>query len=262
MKKILASDIDGTLLFDGILHDSDKQSILRLMKQNYLFGVSTGRSYNGVKFIKEEYGIDLDFYVLLNGALVMDKYRKILKHEVIPYFIIEEIYNKYSNCKFLGLDGIDHTAVLIGHGEFTWDNIIRSTINEVENGKYSLISMDFSYLSAEEVDNVCMNINEKFNKYIVAYRNSYYIDVVPKGCSKGSGVNIISRNLNIDRDHIYVIGDSFNDVSMFEEFKNSFTLTHAEEKLKSYTNFVVDSVSECIEKYIICRKNNNIYTSN
>lgn len=254
MKKVLASDIDGTLLFEGVMYDRDKESIMKLKNHGYLFGVSTGRSYNGVKFIKEEHRIDPDFYVLLNGALVLDKDRKILKHEVIPYFIIEKIYNKYGNCKFFGLDGTDHTAVLAGSGDFVWDNIIRSTIEKVKDENYSLISMDFSHLPISEVDDECSKINEEFGEYIVSYRNSCYIDVVPRGCSKGSGVNIVCESLNVDKDDVYVIGDSFNDVSMFRETKNSFTLTHAEEKLKEYANFVVGSVSECIEKYIISGK--------
>ncbi len=251
MSKVLASDIDGTLFVNEKIHDIDKESILKLKNENYLFGVSTGRSYNGVKFIKEEYGIDIDFYVLLNGALVLDKNKNILEHKVIPYDIIKKIYTKYNYCDLLGLDGTDHTSILIGENKLTWDNIRNGNIDEAKNHDYSLISMDFSSIPLDKVDLISEEINKEFGEVVVSYRNSTFIDVVPKGCSKGTGLNIIINKLKLNRDNIYVIGDSFNDISMFKETKNSFTFNRAEERLKPHAKFIVDSVSECIEKYIL-----------
>ena len=57
--------------------------------------------------------------------------------------------------------------------------------------------------------------------------------------------------MNISMDNVYTIGDSFNDVSMFNITKNSFSFPNVEEKLKEHVNFIVDSVSECIEKHIL-----------
>ena len=39
--------------------------------------------------------------------------------------------------------------------------------------------------------------------------------------------------------------------SMFEITDKSFTFTYAEEELKEKTNYIVETVAECINKYIL-----------
>ena len=104
MKKLLASDLDGTLIFNGKISDDDIESIARLRKENNIFGVSTGRPYNGVSFLTRDYGIEIDFYVLLNGTLVLDKNLNVLKHEKIPFDIVENIFHEYKDCSLFGID--------------------------------------------------------------------------------------------------------------------------------------------------------------
>ena len=87
------------------------------------------------------------------------------------------------------------------------------------NNKNSLMSLDFSNVDIEEVDQMCNDINDEFGDVIVAYRNSYFIDIVPKGCSKGNGVDLILKEFGVNRENLYVIGDSYNDISMFNETK-------------------------------------------
>ena len=38
---------------------------------------------------------------------------------------------------------------------------------------------------------------------------------------------------------------------MFEITDKSFTFTYAEEELKEKTNYIVETVAECIDKYIL-----------
>ncbi|BAK80836.1 HAD-IIB family hydrolase [Candidatus Arthromitus sp. SFB-rat-Yit] len=251
MKKILASDLDGTLVFGSKIYNFDKESILKMKKHGYLFGISTGRPYNGVKFICDNYNIEPDFYVLLNGALVINKGNSVLKHEGIPYKIVKEIYSKYKNYNFIGIDNGYESITLKGDNTYYWDFVRHGTIDELEDNKNSLISINFSNISVEEIDEICNNVNSEFGDEIIAFRNLNFIDIVPKGCSKGNGVKLILEELGMNKDNLYVIGDSYNDISMFNETNNSFTFNRVEKNLKSYANFLVDSVSECIEQYIL-----------
>ena len=43
----------------------------------------------------------------------------------------------------------------------------------------------------------------------------------------------------------------YYDISMFEVVKNSFTFHHVEHELKNHASYLVSSVSECIEKFIL-----------
>lgn len=251
MKKLLASDLDGTLIYNNELNTLNRESVLRLKNSKNIFGVSTGRPYNGVKFLNEKYGIEPDFYVLLNGALILDKQLEELKHDKIKYDIVEELYNQYKDCKLFGIDQGYETSVLIGDSYYGWDNIHTRTIEDMKSRNSSLISIDFSNKSIDEIENICNIINSKYEDYVVSYRNSYFVDIVPKGCSKGNGVKLIAEKYNISIENVYTIGDSFNDVSMFDITKNSFSFHNCEENLKKHVNVIVDSVAECIDKYIL-----------
>ncbi len=251
MKKLLASDLDGTLVNYGKVSEIDKQSILKLREQNHFFGVSTGRPYNGVSFLKEEYKIDLDFYVLLNGAFILDRNLNVLKHDRIPFKVVNEIFERYKECKLLGIDEGYETTILVGNSDYSWGNTYFRNIDEVRGHECSLISIDFSNRGIDEILRIYDEINRDFSDYVVAYRNFKYVDVVPKGCSKGLGVKTIADKLGVNLNDVYVIGDSFNDAAMFEITKNSFTFPRVEENLKEKANFIVDSVSQCIEQYIL-----------
>lgn len=251
MKKLLASDIDGTLIRNGKIEECDKESILKLRKSNNIFGVSTGRPYKGVMSLTNEYGIDIDFYVLLNGAYILDKNLNVLKREIIPYHIVRSIFEKYDNYTLFGVEEGMQTFLLHGENIFYWDDIYKRTIDELEDKECLLISINFVNNSLEEIDKICYEINKEFSDNVVAYRNAQFVDVVPKGCSKGSGVKQVCEMLNITMDNVYTIGDSFNDVSMFNITKNSFSFPTVEENLKKHANYIVDSVSECIEKYML-----------
>ena len=251
MKKLLASDLDGTLIHNGEIKQCDKESILKLKKSNNIFGVSTGRPYKGITSLINEHGIDIDFYVLLNGAYILDKDLNVLKRELIPYHIIKTIFEKYDNYTLFGVEEGMQTSLLYVETVFCWDDIYRRTIDELENKECLLLSIHFANNKIEEIDEICNEINREFSQDVVAYRNAQFVDVVPKGCSKGNGVKQVCEMMNISMDNVYTIGDSFNDVSMFNITKNSFSFPNVEEKLKEHVNFIVDSVSECIEKHIL-----------
>lgn len=250
MKKLLASDLDGTLVHNGKLDDLNKNMVLKLQSENNLFGVSTGRPYNGVTFLKD-YGIKVDFYVLLNGALILDRELKEIKHERIDYNIVEELYEKYSECELFGVDEGYETSVLVGKNIYGWENIHYRSIKDLKHLRNSLISINFSNKQLKEIENICESINNEYGSYVVSYRNSYFVDIVPKGCSKGIGVEIIAGKYKIDNKNIYTIGDSYNDVSMFNITGNSFAFHHCEEDLKKNAKFIVNNVAECIEDYML-----------
>ena len=101
--KLFATDLDGT-----IVHEVDKvekasiDAIKELQKNGVLVAVSTGRIFSGVKFLKENYGLSLDYFVLGNGSVVMDKDHKIIYKSVIDYDTVKKIYNYFLNKCVIG----------------------------------------------------------------------------------------------------------------------------------------------------------------
>jgi Cof subfamily protein (haloacid dehalogenase superfamily) len=255
MRKLFVTDLDGTLLENHItITDNNLKYIRKLKELNHCFAIATGRAYDHIEPLLEEYKIDVDYFILLNGALIIDKHKEVISHQVIPIKIVEALASEFHNedwgiyfstgfksFKFTAEDGIV-TKI---------NNIFIENIEEIRNERISMIAMKYKKEDIKYVDKICREINSRFNDVIVAYRNVNFIDIVPLGCSKGSGVEYIKNKEAISGKNTFVIGDSWNDVSMFNSAENSFTFSRAEKELQEKAKYIVDTVAECIGKYII-----------
>ena len=69
MKRLIATDYDGTLLRDGKIDPADRAAIDAWRAKGNYFGVVTGR---GSDFFRtaEEMGLTLDFFLLYTGSLL------------------------------------------------------------------------------------------------------------------------------------------------------------------------------------------------
>jgi HAD superfamily hydrolase (TIGR01484 family) len=101
--------------------------------------------------------------------------------------------------------------------------------------------------SIEKSELVRKNLLKKYNEHIEAFRNQFFVDIVPKNCSKGNAIIMILENENGGTDHLYTVGDSLNDISMFRITNNSYTFNRSEEGIKPYADNHVDYVYEVIE---------------
>lgn len=251
MKKLLASDLDGTLVKENNISEENRKAVLSLNKSGDIFAVSTGRPYNGVEFLEKEHNIKIDYYILLNGALILNGDKLSVKHEKINRNVIKSIVDSLSNRDVaISLETGYKTYVLDDTVNLCYPNQEKVENLDEINDELSLISIFFKNMSIEEIEEIKNSINRDFSEDIVAYRNSSFIDVVPKGCSKGNGVKYVAEKEGIEKHNVYTIGDSWNDVTMFEVTENSFTFHEVEEELKKHASFKVESVDECINNYI------------
>ena len=68
--KVLASDYDGTLLFNEKFKEGDLKKIKEFQKAGNLFGLCSGRPFKGIYEFCKPY-IDFDFY--MNFIIVIKK---------------------------------------------------------------------------------------------------------------------------------------------------------------------------------------------
>lgn len=256
MKKILASDIDGTLVIDNEIRQTTLEGIKALKAKGYHFVLCTGRDFDNTKAIFLKYQLEIDGLVLCNGALVLDKNLKPYYEKGIDEKIVKEIYDTFTPLEgyYLGLGNgyetyIDKWPEGIDKMNFKIHKVAPSEI-AMRFPEIKLISVIATGKDISEVEAIKNKLNDKYGDYIVAYRNQVYIDIVPVGCSKAMGIEKIANQLKSHEEDVYVIGDSWNDLSMFEKYKHSFTFDYAEEALKGYTKHTVKHIDDCI-KHII-----------
>jgi Cof subfamily protein (haloacid dehalogenase superfamily) len=252
MKKLLVTDLDGTLVRLNYMPYDNYLNIKRFQAQEYYLAVATGRSFNQVGFLKKLYRIKADYYILLNGALIIDKFNNVIKHEYIPTEAVEDILSiiDKANWRITLQTGFKTYSLSKGIQRFVLGAKFIKTMSQIEKFKISALSLGFMGTDRSYISEVCSLINEKLGDKVAAYRNVNYIDIVPANCSKGSGIEYIKNKESIAKENIFAIGDSWNDISMFEKTDNSFTLRTAEELIQTKANYVVGSVGECIREFV------------
>lgn len=271
MSKLLASDIDGTLLLNKKIHHKSIENIDRFKNDGNLFILSTGRALCELDSIINEYKLDVDAYVLCNGAFILDKSLNIIEDFKIDYDIVYKI-SKYvlstNNFTLSVLDGyksylIKSKSILKARNLFNLNslkkiykmlinkssNLELLNLNHLKDNDLNINIMSIYSLNdnVEKAENLKNYLNDEFGEYITAYRNKYFVDVVFKGCSKATGIEKVCKNFNLADNNVYVIGDSWNDLSMFERYDNSYTFTYAEKTLQKKANKVIDSFHYCID---------------
>lgn len=266
--KYLACDLDGTLLKkDHTISKANLDAIIRFKKDGNKFIISTGRNVDSIYDIFNDYPeIEYDYIVACNGAIVLDNNREVISNNYINSDVAEKIFNDFIDeediCIHFESDGQHYLVESKGVECISYlsediNNMLMYFKNRISiedlfatKRKYSFISVFSTNKDIEVAEEAKDLLIEKYGQGLEAFRNQFFVDIAPKNCSKGNGLRKILELNNITEERLYAIGDSFNDVSMFELTNNSFTFHHVEEELKNIANNYVSSVEECIKSII------------
>ena len=269
MCKLLACDLDGTLFYPkGIKRCISKRNV-RFLRRWIDAGnkvvLITSRSTEFVHRLEKEIQRPFDFMSCTssqtyhNGELV--KHTWMPNEELINIF--EKIDAKYKPIGYL-LTGENHPCVVYNPKRA---NIFFQIIyklyyffqfqyrepaisdNEVfmdlmKNGKcYKL--MTFFGLGKKKGP-LAKEINKELRENFPQIESSWSLivnELTPKGCNKGDGIEEYCNIVGINKDDVYVIGDSGNDIAMFQRFhEHSYCMAHAYPSVKKYAKHTVTRV--------------------
>lgn len=247
MMKLLASDFDGTLLMHekdkSYIKENDKQAIKQFQKDGNLFGICTGRGLEGLLSWSED--IQYDFYILNSGAIILDKNLKEIQRRYIDISLAKEIINFVSEDAFYSFV-VDGKMYVQNPNHFFPKNIIRvQSIDDIPSQKLDGFSVHFKD-DIDKTTHVIQKIKKQFACRIAAYQNIDNIDMVAYGCSKGNGIRMIQKYFQLSNQDIFVIGDSWNDIPMFEACDNPMTFDRSEKDVQEKAKYIVKDIKECI----------------
>ena len=198
--KALASDIDGTLVFNQQIKKQDRKAIEKYQKE-HLFGVCSGRPRCALFDLEK---LKLDFYILSSGAEILDKDLNIIQDFPMKKEIVQQIFNEYHQ----------HAQIILQTG-----------------------NADVFYTTLKE------DYNPKFHE-IEGFQNRNSVDIVRKGCSKGTGIKIIKDHYRLEK--IAGIGDSYNDLPMLKVVDTAFTFKTSPQEIKKQVHYCVNDIAEAI----------------
>lgn len=90
--------------------------------------------------------------------------------------------------------------------------------------------------------------NEYKNEFEVMWSKES-VEIMNRGVNKASSLNYLINELGISKEDVAVVGDSGNDLPLFESFPNSFVMSHAHDEIKDKAKVEIDGFY-CLEKYV------------
>lgn len=254
--KIFVSDLDGTLI-DNALKNNDAvlDCVHRIKSSGNEFVIATGRTLYGTEVLDF---FEQPFYVIvMNGAIILDKNKKVIFKQPIGSEILNSIINEFSNENVEYITQ-DKTYVSFTREEYIkryskWDFWYKKMIvnRSQEDFEYMLshfvFNADINQIKDEIVKvNILELDKEKYNekdKYIAQFEqlhnNSFspcMLEITAKGVTKKEAVLKLMSINNWKADEIYAFGNGDNDSDMLAYFQHSFAPSNASEKAKKVLN--------------------------
>lgn len=237
----LASDFDGTLSFsegDDRFLPGDLAAIRRFQARGNLFGICTGRSRRGIMTPVGD-KIRFDFFILLSGALVTDGQGQVLFQKLLERDVVRDMCEAFMDRVHVR---IQSNSCIYAFRDPEKNHVKISSLDELRDEDLHALALRAK--NPEEAGQVAQELNRRFGDKVTAFQNVEFIDVVAKGCSKGSGVKLVKERLRPE--FIAAIGDSFNDVPMLKDADLSFTFRRSPEDVRRQAGRLVDTVEEAI----------------
>lgn len=258
MIKLIASDLDGTLLQNGSRQVPPEfiETIKECKKKGILFAAASGRQYASLQRLFAEVKDDIA-YICENGAVTIYQ-GQVLHQSVIDRTIANEIIQK-----IIAEDG-SHALV---SGAFT--SYIDGKDKDLEarlhsNGNHVVILPDL--LQVEEPI-VKLAIYEKEGTEErnrgaywqpkmpfparVATSGALWLDVLFPDANKGIGMRALAERLHLEKEEIMCFGDNQNDMEMFAESGIPVAMENAKPEVLAASKYVTSSVNEFVRKYCL-----------
>ncbi|MCF0105302.1 MAG: Cof-type HAD-IIB family hydrolase [Holdemanella sp.] len=243
MIQLFATDLDGTFLNKTHqIDDRRKQCIQDVIKNGKHFAISTGRNIEGIQRIDIwDYPI---YFILMNGALIVNEQHEIIKTFRINPGFIEKMVDRYAEYGF-EYTTKDSIYVTISKEKAIENFVLRRTLEGMDkehidsllpryvsqfhfsSTKEEIVNLDVLKINYFILDETIRKEMEEFFELNHEYINNTpsgkgYIEITDIEGNKANGVRILADYLNVSYDEVATFGDGKNDVSMLKEFPYSY----------------------------------------
>ena len=218
MKKIVAIDLDGTLLHsDCTISSYSKEVVGNIQTEELLHNCKIPQNlvYDIYKEVKERHGFielycDNDAYVEKDTAPI--------------------IYDTKMGKDFC--DSMLSTDVI----GLSYDLLLR-------RGTMRINKIHVAFPDPQELREFAAKTAEN-KELIVTFPSEYNMEIFPNGCNKDVGIRILAEKYHIPQEDTVAIGDSDNDVAMIEYAHIGIAVANAMEVLKEKADYITKSNDE------------------
>ncbi|MDT2573003.1 Cof-type HAD-IIB family hydrolase [Enterococcus raffinosus] len=274
MIKLIASDMDGTLLNDQMqVPTANIEAIRKAQAQGIEFITATGRGMSHAKISLDEANIHVPM-ILLNGAHVVNAERETIftipigkekTFEVMDaledadlyyeIFTAEHVYssNQPMRIEFFSehilekMPGISKKMAIAASSRhlsltpITFVKDMRQTLIEKNEDVLKIIAFDKN--GPEQLKEVT-GVLEKMGDLAIAASELTNIEINHVNAQKGIALKQFAEERGFTAEQVMALGDNFNDVSMLTYAGTSFAMGNAAPAIKKIAKHVTDTNEE------------------
>lgn len=283
MIKVIASDMDGTLLGDD--HKPAPETLAAVQRacdSGIRFMIATGRNFPGAMAELKDCGLVCD-YIVSSGAEVRNPRQQVVAVHPISMELCRTIYEEikdYPISVTFCTDGndykigtpeeIEESLMLQMHLFFsdlpreelvqteTYQRIIRSTktvsdMDELETAKVPIYKL-FLYSEDKGMLGELKQRLEQNKEIAVASSFPTNLEITDVKAQKGPVLKEYIESLGYTMDEVMALGDSLNDLSMIEmDYGATVAMANAEPEVKDAAKYITKSNTEFGVAYAIDR---------
>ena len=249
--KLIVTDIDGTLLNDnGELGIESKKLLKELMKENVIISLATGRLHSAITEVANE--LSLNGYVIsLDGAMIKNYHQDKIHYESFlragqvkkAIAIAENLLINIALCHSSSIYYTEYNSVipslLSKYGAFY------TQVDSYEG----YFSRTLEIVCSSDIKDSIKQMEEKFNfpysigcntSYFRSKKNEniYYLEIRKAGSSKGKALMRLLKHLSIKPSQAAVIGDWYNDITMFQSNAVKVAVANAIPELLNIADYI------------------------
>lgn len=256
MLKLIASDIDGTLLPEGgkTLNPEIYDIILELKKHHIQFVAASGRQLSSMQLLFAPIADQIS-YICENGAICMHEGQLYITCEFERDFatrIIEKV-EKMPNCK-LAISTPKTQYIKSGDPDFyeymsKHLNYHTTPIDSFQDIKEPIIKLAFwNSVNNEESLLHARSIFEKEIRVVTS--GNQWIDFIPFHANKGTALKFLLEKINLTPDEAISFGDQQNDIEMLDYTKTSYVMAHSKPEIQAHATHITDSVAKTLRELL------------
>lgn len=257
MIRLIASDIDGTLLQNGnrIIPEEVFGEIRRLTGMGILFVAASGRQLYNLQKLFAPVKDDIA-YVCENGALTY------YKGEILNLIEMQE---ETARGIIRRLEAEEGTEVLVSGVNASFINpkekLFEEYIKKLGNRYHVVpdllqIGEPYIKLALFEKDGTEERERQKFWQaqfpapIKIVTSGAKWLDVLFPEMHKGVGISVLQKKMGISQADSLAFGDNFNDVEMFEACGIKVAVENAKEGIRNMSDAITPTVVEYLKKNI------------
>lgn len=247
MIKLIASDMDGTLIEEGTSYIKPEtlDALRELSKNGVTFAAASGRQYASMLEVLEPIKNDIIF-IAENGGYVVYKGKELERSAIDRKTVIEAV--NYVRAQ-------EGSFTLITSPEMGYtDSTDKAFIQELSEGYKIKMTQVKDVLEVNEpIVKIAMYCHGHAQEWAVPAIEQFkdrlnvtasgisWVDFVGMNVNKGVALTKIQKLLNITREETMAFGDNNNDISMLNCAGESYAVANATEAVKAAAKHMTDT---------------------